>query len=90
MALSFRELRVLRIIGRRFGFSGIFYLHIAKFFRIEDFATLQALDELAVFLPGDDSNPGMSARAWHCSYSVAVVLFPPDCSRLFLFFKWYF
>ena len=57
-----------RIVRRRFCFSSVFNLHVAKFLGVEDFATVQALDELGVLVTGNDSNPGMSARAGHCLY----------------------
>jgi hypothetical protein len=38
------------VFGFRF-FGGLFNGHVAKLFRIEDFATLQAFDELDVVVP---------------------------------------
>ena len=46
-------------------FSGFFNLHIAKLFGVKDLATIQALDKLAVFVPGNDSYPGMLADGCH-------------------------
>jgi hypothetical protein len=45
--------------------AGVFNHHVAKFFRIEDFAALQALDKLSVFESGDDSNLGMFTGGRH-------------------------
>jgi len=54
---------VLEILGT----SRFFDLHIAKLFGIEDFATLQALDKLGVFVPGNDPDSGMFAGGCHRS-----------------------
>jgi hypothetical protein len=48
-----------------FGFDGLFNLHIAEFVGVKDIATIQALDKLAVFMPGDDSYSGMLANGGH-------------------------
>lgn len=70
------------VVGDVFRLRGVFYLHIAEFFRVENFATLQAFDKLGVLLPGDDFYPWMSAGARHCSFArERYFLFPPDCSR---------
>src|SRR5208337_3025927 len=57
----------LRIVLEILRASRVFNLHIAKLFGIEDFATLQALDKLGVFVPGNDPDPRMSAGARHRS-----------------------
>jgi hypothetical protein len=38
-------------------FGGFFNLHVAELLGVKDLATIQALDKLAVFVPGDDSYP---------------------------------
>ena len=48
-----------------FRFGGFFNLHIAELVGVEDLATFQALDELRVFVPGDDADFGMFADGWH-------------------------
>jgi hypothetical protein len=45
--------------------DGFFNLHVAEFVGVEDLATLQALDKLAVFVPGDDAYLGVFADACH-------------------------
>ncbi len=57
----------LRIVLEILRASGVFNLHIAKLFGIEDFATLQALDKLGVFVPGNDPDLRMSAGGCHRS-----------------------
>ena len=57
----------LGIVLQVFGSSRLFNLHIAKLFGIEDFATLQALDKLGVFVPGNDPDFGMFAGGCHRS-----------------------
>ncbi|WP_420238455.1 hypothetical protein ACOBR2_02300 [Telmatobacter bradus] len=47
------------------GFCRVFNFHIAKFFGIKDFATLQAFDKLTVSVPGNDSNLRVSAGVGH-------------------------
>jgi len=58
----------LCVVGNVLGFSGVFDFHISEFLGIENLATLQALDKLGVFLPGDDSYFGMSAGRCHRSF----------------------
>ena len=48
-----------------FGFDGFFDLHVIKLFRIEDFATFQALDKLNVLVPGDDTHSRVFADSRH-------------------------
>jgi hypothetical protein len=55
------------LVGKVVGPSRVFYFHIAKFFRVEDLATLQALDKLHVVVPGDDSDFRVSAGSCHRS-----------------------
>jgi|SRR5580658_6404417 hypothetical protein len=63
-------------------FGGVFDLHVAELLGVKNLATLQTLDKLHVFVPGDDSNLGMSAGGSHRSrFSVEIMLLPPDCSR---------
>jgi len=59
---------------------GVFFdLHIAELFGVKDLATLQALDKLGVFVPGNNTYFGVFADGCHrfCS-----VFYPPDCSGL--------
>jgi len=59
-----------------------------KLFGIKDFATLQALDKLRVFVSGNDSYPGVFAGGCHrIGFSSIMMLFPTDCSGLSLNFK---
>jgi hypothetical protein len=46
-------------------FSGFFKLHVTKFVGVKDLATLQALDKLGVFVPGNDSNFRVFADGGH-------------------------
>jgi hypothetical protein len=68
--------RILVSQGRRgasgvfqagFRFGGFFNLHVAKLFGVKDFATIQALDEFAVFVPGNDAYPGVFTGGCHRS-----------------------
>ena len=61
------EPATLGIVREIFGSSGVFNLHIAKLFGVEDLATLQALDKFGVFVPGNDSYLRMSAGGCHRS-----------------------
>jgi len=45
--------------------GGFFKFHVSKFLGIKDFATLQALDKLCVFVPGDDFNLRVFANGCH-------------------------
>ena len=47
-------------------FDGVFHLHVTKFLGVKDLATLQALDELNVVVPGNNSHLGMLADGCHC------------------------
>ena len=52
--------------------------HIVKLFGVKDFATLQAFDKLCVFMPGDDSYPGVFAGGGHRFFiRWNRMLFPP-------------
>jgi hypothetical protein len=62
-----------------FGFGGLFDFHVVKLFGIKDFATFQALDELRVFVPGNNSYPGVFASGGHRSRLVDELLYLPDC-----------
>ena len=61
-----------RVAGRLFvvchflSFSGFFNLHVAELLGVKDLATLQALDKLHVFVPGNDTYPGVLADGCHC------------------------
>ena len=49
-----------------------------KLFGIKDFATLQALDKLRVFVSGNASYPGVFAGGCHrIGFSSIMMLFPP-------------
>lgn len=74
----------LRIIRDVFSLGGVLDFHIAELFRFKNLATLQALDEFLIFVPGDDSNLRMSAGGGHLSrvWAFEKSLFPPDCNRL--------
>jgi hypothetical protein len=64
-------------------FSGFFNLHVPKLLGVKDLATLQALDELGVFVPGNDTYPGMLADGCHrfgfgrASFRKIVAVFEP-------------
>jgi len=47
--------------------GGFFDFHVVKLLGIKDFATFQALDELRVFVPGDNSNSRVFAGGGHRS-----------------------
>ena len=47
-------------------FGGFFNLHVPKLLGVKDLATLQALDKLGVFVPGNDTYPGVLADGCHC------------------------
>ena len=46
-------------------FGALFDCHVVKFFRIKDFATLQAFDKLGVLEPGDDAYSWVFAGRCH-------------------------
>ena len=71
--------KALRVIRNVFGFGGVLNFHIAELFRVKDLTTFQAFDKLRVFMPGDDSNLGVSAGGNHLSISG---LMPPLSARL--------
>jgi hypothetical protein len=65
------------------GIDGVFKLHIPKFFGVKNFATLQALDKLGVFVPGDNTYLRVFADGCHLSfYRLIELLFPQDCIGL--------
>jgi len=75
-------------VFRTLSYCGVFDLHIAKFFGIENFATLEALDEFFVFVPGNYAYSGVFTGACHRYYfSDETILFRPDCSELCADFK---
>lgn len=47
------------------GFDGLFDLHIAKFFRVKDLATFQALNKFNIVMPGDDTHIRVFAGGGH-------------------------
>jgi hypothetical protein len=73
----------LEVVRGFLGFSGFFNLHIAELFGVKDLATFQALDVFGVFVPGDDTNPGVFADGGHrfeigwikCSFRQIVAVF---------------
>ena len=82
-------LRLLLVVCGTFlgGFGGFFDRHIMELFGIKDFATFQALDEFTVFVPGDDSYPGVFAGGRHGLYELKLDALPADCSGLSMNFK---
>jgi hypothetical protein len=67
-----------------FRFGGLFNLHVAKLFGVKDFATIQALDEFGVFVPGNDAYPRVLAGGCHRSWVWwKKLLFPPNCIGIF-------
>jgi hypothetical protein len=73
----------LKIVWGFLGFGGFLNLHIAELFGVKDLATLQALDILGVFVPGNDSYFGVFADGGHrfgigwinCSFRQIVAVF---------------
>lgn len=60
-------------------FIGDFFnRHVMKFLGVKDFAAFQALNKFCVFVPGDDSYPGVFANGRH-RFAIREVwmLFPP-------------
>ncbi len=57
--------RLFYILGSVFCSSGFFDLHVAELFRVKDLATLQALDKLGVFVPGNDTYLWVLADGCH-------------------------
>src|ERR1700677_622838 len=71
-----RGLLIFSEVVRRLG--GLFNRHVVKLFGVKDFATLQALDKLRVFVSGNDSYPGVFAGGCHrIGFSSIMMLFPP-------------
>jgi hypothetical protein len=65
------------------GIDGVFKLHIPKLFGVKNFATLQTLDKLGVFVPGDNAYLGVFTDGGHLSfYRLIELLFPQDCIGL--------
>ena len=62
------------------GFGGFFDFHVVKLFGIKYFATFLTLDELSVFVPGNNSYSRVFAGGSHLSRLISEQLFPPDCS----------
>ena len=58
---------------------GFFDGHVLELFGVKDFATFQALDELSVFVSGDNSYSGVFAGACHHdrNSNEVMMLFPP-------------
>jgi hypothetical protein len=68
--------QALGVFQAGFWFGGLFDLHVAKLFGVKDLATIQALDEFGVFVPGNYAYPGVSAGGCHRSwYGWKKVLF---------------
>lgn len=55
----------LLVLDRILFLIGFFDSHILKFFGIKNFTTLKAFDKLGVFMPGDNTYPGMFAGGRH-------------------------
>jgi len=53
------------VFGHVFLFSRFLDLHVAELFGVKDLSTLQALNELGIFVPGNDSHSGMFAGGRH-------------------------
>jgi|HubBroStandDraft_1064217.scaffolds.fasta_scaffold74434_3 hypothetical protein len=70
-----RQLSESSVVFGVFSISGVFDLHVTKLFGVKDFATFQALNELTVFVAGNDSNPGVSADGRHRSYIKREIAF---------------
>lgn len=67
------------LVGQGFLRSdAILNLHVVKFFGIKDFTAFQALYKFSIFMPGDDSYPGVFAGA-HNGFANGWIelLFPP-------------
>jgi hypothetical protein len=54
----------LRFLG--FAFGAFFDAHVLEFARLEDFAALEALDELGVFIAAHDLHARVLARLLSC------------------------
>jgi hypothetical protein len=75
---------VLGVFRGFFRLSGFFNLHVTELVGVKDVATLQALDILGVFVPGNNSYPWVLADGCHrFGIGLDKLLFPPDCSGLF-------
>ena len=75
------------IVGGFLRFDGFFDLHVPKLIGVKDLATIHALDKLSVFVPGNDSDPGVFEMIGIALDRLNKLLFPPDCSCLFLNLK---
>lgn len=62
------------------GFGGFFDFHVVKLFGIKYFATFQTLDELSVFVPGNNSYSRVFASGGHRSRLVEELIYSPNCS----------
>jgi hypothetical protein len=58
--------RLLCVLRGVLCFSALFDLHVAELLGVKDLATLQALDILGVFVPGNDTYPWVLADGCHC------------------------
>ena len=56
----------LLLFFRIFLLDRFFDCHIVKLFGIKYIPTFKALDKFGVFVPGDNSNPGVFAGGNHC------------------------
>jgi hypothetical protein len=80
--------RSLFVVRNFLWFGGFLDLHVAKFLGVKDVATLQALDKFGVFVPGNDTYPGVLADGCHrFGLGVDTFLFPQDCSGDFNFLE---
>jgi hypothetical protein len=60
-----REFEVSVFVQGVLWFGGFFNLHVAELLGVKDLATLQALDKFCVFVPGNDTYPGVLAGGCH-------------------------
>ena len=65
--------RTLGFVRQLLASNSVFNLHIAKFFGVEDFAALQALDVLSVVVPGNDPDFGVFAGGCHRSSRLVLL-----------------
>jgi hypothetical protein len=69
--------------GCFFRTGGLFDFHVAELVGVKNFATLLALDEFSVFVPGNDAYLGVFAEGCHLfRVGVDSAFLPPECSGL--------
>ena len=61
------ERQPLGVVAYVFGFSGVFDLHVPKFFGVKYFTTIKTLHEFRVFVAGDDAYLRVFAGGSHLS-----------------------